>query len=200
MMAEIDVSMVKKLRTRTNAGIMDCKEALQEAAGDMEKAVDVLRKKGLATALKRAGRETSEGVIDSYIHAGGRIGVLVEVNCETDFVAKTDEFKTFVKNLAMHIAAANPLGIHKEDIPEELVEREKEIFSAQAKALGQPEKVLEKIVQGKIQKFYKDSCLLQQQYVREPGITIQELINDMIAKTGENITVRRFVRYQLGEE
>jgi elongation factor Ts len=199
-MVEVSAQMIKELRTRTHAGVMDCKEALQEAGGDMEKAVDFLRKKGLATALKRAGRETSEGLIHSYIHTGGKIGVLVEVNCETDFVGKTDEFHTFVKNLAMHIAAARPLGIHREDVPEAVVRREEEIYRAQAIEMGKPEKILDKIVQGKMEKFYKESCLLDQQYVRDPDITIQDLIHDMVAKAGENISVRRFVRYQLGGE
>jgi elongation factor Ts len=199
-MVEVSAQMIKELRARTHAGVMDCKEALQEAGGDMEKAVDFLRKKGLATALKRAGRETSEGLIHSYIHTGGKIGVLVEVNCETDFVAKTDEFSAFVKNLAMHIAAARPLGIRREDIPEEVVKREEEIYSAQAIEMGKPEKILDKIVQGKMEKFHKESCLLDQQYVRDPDITVQDLIHDMVAKAGENISVRRFVRYQLGGE
>ena len=199
-MVEISAPMIKELRTRTNAGVMDCKEALKEAGGDMEQAVDFLRKKGLATALKRAGRETCEGLIHSYIHTGGKIGVLVEVNCETDFVAKTDEFKTFVKNLAMHIAATKPLGIRREDIHEEVVQREEEIYRAQATEMGKPEKILDKIVQGKTEKFYKESCLLEQQYIRDPEITIQDLIHDMITKTGENISVRRFVRYQVGGE
>ncbi len=198
-MAEISAQMIKELRTRTNAGVLNCKEALKDADGDMEKAVDFLRKKGLATALKRAGRETSEGLIHSYIHTGGKIGVLVEVNCETDFVAKTDEFKTFVKDLAMHIAASKPLGIRREDIPEQVIQREEEIYRAQAVETGKREKILDKIVQGKMEKFYKESCLLDQQYIRDPDITTQDLIHDMITKTGENITVRRFVRYQLGE-
>ena len=199
-MVEISAPMIKELRTRTNAGVMDCKEALKEAGGDMEQAVDFLRKKGLATALKRAGRETSEGLIHSYIHTGGKIGVLVEVNCETDFVAKTDEFKTFVKNLAMHIAATKPLGIRRKDIHEKVVQREEEIYRAQATEMGKPEKILDKIVQGKMEKFYKESCLLDQQYIRDPEITIQDLIYDIVTKTGENISVRRFVRYQLGGE
>ncbi len=200
-MVEINAQMIKELRTRTNAGIMDCKEALlQKADGDMEKAVDFLRKKGLATALKRAARATSEGLIHSYIHTGGKIGVLVEVNCETDFMAKTDEFKKLVKNLAMHIAATKPLGVRREDIPEEVVKREEEIYRAHAIEMGKPEKVLDKIVQGKVEKFYKESCLLEQQYVKENDLSIEDLIHDMVAKTGENITVRRFVRYQLGGE
>ena len=199
-MVEISAQMIKELRTRTNAGVLNCKEALKDADGDMEKAIDFLRKKGLATALKRAGRETSEGLIHSYIHTGGKIGVLVEVNCETDFVAKTDEFKTFVKDLAMHIAASKPLGIRREDIPEQVIQREEEIYRAQAVETGKREKILDKIVQGKMEKFYKESCLLDQQYIRDPDITTQDLIHDMITKTGENITVRRFVRYQLGAE
>lgn len=199
-MAAINAEMIKELRARTNAGIMDCKEALQEAEGDLEKAVDYLRKKGLATALKRAGRETSEGVINAYIHTGGRIGVLVEVNCETDFVAKTDEFRDLVKNLAMHVAATKPLGIGREDIPEEILRREEEIYRAQAREMGKPEKILDKIVQGKMEKFYKESCLLEQQYVKDTDLTVQDLIHDMVAKTGESIAVRRFTRYQLGGE
>lgn len=199
-MVEVNAQMIKELRTRTNAGVMDCKAALQEAGGDMEKAVDCLRKKGLATALKRAGRETSEGLIHSYIHTGGRIGVLLEVNCETDFVAKTDEFNTFVKNLAMHIAAAKPLGIRREDIVEDVIRREEEIYRAQALETGKPEKILDKIVQGKMEKFYKEACLLEQQYVRDPDITVQDLIHDMVAKSGESISIRRFTRYQLGGE
>ena len=199
-MAEISAQMIKELRTRTNAGVLNCKEALKDADGDMEKAIDFLRKKGLATALKRAGRETSEGLIHSYIHTGGKIGVLVEVNCETDFVAKTDEFKTFVKDLAMHIAASKPLGIRREDIPEQVIQREEEIYRAQAVETGKREKILDKIIQGKMEKFYKESCLLDQQYIKDPDITTQDLIHDIITKTGENITVRRFVRYQLGAE
>ena len=199
-MLEITARMIKELRTRTNAGVMDCKVALTKAGGDMEKAVDFLRKSGLATALKRAGREASEGLIHSYIHTGSKMGVLVEVNCETDFVARTDEFKMFVKNLAMHIAATKPLGIRREDIPKEVVQREEGIYRAQAAETGKPEKILDKIVQGKMEKFYRETCFLEQQYIRDPEITIQDLIHDIITKTGENITVRRFVRYQLGGE
>jgi elongation factor Ts len=199
-MVEINAQMIKELRTRTHAGVMDCKEALQEAGADLEKAIDFLRKKGLATALKRAGRETSEGLVHSYIHTGGKIGVLVEVNCETDFVAKTDEFGDFVKNLAMHIAAAKPLGIRREDVPEEIVQREEEIYRAQAIETGKPDNILDKIVQGKMEKFYKESCLLEQQYVRNPDITVEDLIHETVAKAGENMAIRRFVRYQLGGE
>ena len=199
-MAEINAQMVKELRARTNAGILDCKEALQEADVDIEKAVDLLRKKGLATALKRAGRETSEGAVNSYIHAGGKLGVLVEVNCETDFVAKTDEFKEFARNLAMHIAATKPLGIEREDISEEVVKREEEIYRQQALDMGKPEKILDKIMQGKMDKFYKEVCLLEQVYVKNTDITIKDLLHEMVTKTGESISVRRFVRYQLGGE
>ena len=199
-MAEINAKMIKELRTRTNAGIMDCKAALQEADGNMEKAVDFLRKKGLATALKRAGRETTEGVINSYIHAGGKIGVLVEVNCETDFVAKTDEFQEFAKNIAMQIAATRPLGIERQDVADEIVKREEEVYRAQAIEMGKPEKILDKIVQGKMEKFYKESCLLEQQYVKDTDLTVQDLIHEMVSKTGESIAVRRFMRYQLGGE
>nr|HID57856.1 translation elongation factor Ts [Desulfobacterales bacterium] len=190
--------MIKLLRTKTGAGIMDCKEALNESNGDIEKAVEFLRKKGLATALKRAARETSEGTIQAYIHAGGKIGVMVEVNCETDFVARTDIFQDFARSLAMHIAATNPLGIKREDIPEKVIEKEKDIYRAQALEMGKPEKIIDRIVQGKIEKFFKESTLLEQQYVKNPDITIQDLIHEMVAKTGENITVKRFVRYQLG--
>lgn len=199
-MADINAKMIKELRTRTNAGILDCREALQEADGDMEKAVDFLRKKGLATALKRAGRETTEGVINSYIHAGGKIGVLVEVNCETDFVAKTDEFAEFVKNIAMQIAATRPLGIGREDVDEEIVKREEEVYRAQALEMGKPEKILDKIIHGKMEKFYKESCLLEQEYVKDTDLTVQDLIHEMVSKTGESIAVRRFTRYQLGGE
>jgi elongation factor Ts len=199
-MAEIKATMIKELRARTNAGILDCKEALREADGDMEKAVDCLRRKGLATALKRAGRETTEGVINSYIHAGGKIGVLVEINCETDFVAKTDEFKEFVKNIAMHIAATRPLGVGREDVSEDIIKREEDVYRAQALETGKPEKILDKIVQGKMEKFFKENCLLEQQYVKDTDLTIQDLIHDMVSKTGESISVRRFTRYQLGGE
>jgi elongation factor Ts len=198
-MAKISAEMVKQLRDKTGAGIMDCKAALSECQGDISKAIDFLRKKGLATAAKRAGRAMSEGTVQSYIHTGGKIGVLVEVNCETDFVAKTDDFKAFTKNIAMHIAATNPLGVKPEDIPEETVNKEKEIYRAQALEAGKPEKILDKIAEGKLDKFFKDNCLLNQPYVRDPNITVADAINDVIAKIGENITVRRFVRFQIGE-
>ncbi len=196
---EISAPLVKELREKTGVGMMDCKKALAECDGNMEKAIDFLRKKGIATAQKRGARVASEGQVQAYIHAGGKIGVLVEVNCETDFSAKTDEFTDFVKNLAMHIAATNPISIDPEGVPLEIVSREKEIYMIQARESGKPEKVLEKIVEGKMNKFYAESCLLRQPYVKNPDMVIQDLLNEMIAKTGENIRIRRFVRYQLGE-
>jgi len=199
MMVTISAEMVKQLRDKTGAGIMDCKAALSECQGDISKAIDFLRKKGLATAAKRAGRAMTEGAVQSYIHTGGKIGVLVEVNCETDFVAKTDDFREFTKNIAMHIAATSPLGVKSEDIPEEIVNKEKEIYRAQALESGKPEKILDKIAEGKLDKFFKENCLLNQPYVRDPNITVADVINDVIAKIGENITVRRFVRFQIGE-
>jgi elongation factor Ts len=198
-MAEISAAMVKQLREKTGAGMMDCKSALIEVGGDMEKAIVFLRKKGLATAQKRAGRAMTEGTIQSYIHMNAKLGVLVEVNCETDFVAKNDEFQGFAKNIAMHIAASNPLGITPEDISQEVIEKEKEIYRAQALDLGKPENVLDKIVDGKLKKFYQDNCLMNQPYVRNPDISIADLLNELIAKIGENISIRRFVRYQIGE-
>jgi elongation factor Ts len=198
-MAKISAEMVKQLREKTGAGIMDCKQALSECDGDLDSATDILRKKGLATAAKRAGRAMTEGKIQSYIHMGGKLGVLVEVNCETDFVARNTDFQEFAKNIAMQIAATNPLGIRPEDIPEETVQKEKEIYQAQALELGKPEKVVDKIAEGKLSKFIKDNCLLQQPYVRDPNITIEDLLNELIAKIGENISVKRYVRFQLGE-
>jgi elongation factor Ts len=199
MMAEISAKLVKELRERTGAGMMDCKEALVASGGDMAEAVDFLRKKGLATAQKRAGRATSEGTLAAYIHMGGKLGVMVEVNSETDFVAKNDQFQEFAKNIAMHIAASNPLGIRPEDVPPEVVAKEREIYAVQAKETGKPEKVIEKIVEGKLKKFFEDNCLLQQRYVRNPDITVGDLLNELIAKIGENISIRRFVRFQVGE-
>ncbi|MCG6980533.1 MAG: translation elongation factor Ts [Deltaproteobacteria bacterium] len=197
---QITSAMVKKLREKTNAGIMDCKAALQESQGDMEKAVDYLRQKGLAVAQKRAGRTASEGLIHSYIHAGGKIGVMVEVNCETDFTARSEAFYDFAKNLAMHIAATNPLSIDREGLSPEVVAREQEIYRAQALDSGKPEKILDKIVEGKLKKFYQEVCLLEQPYVRDTDITVEDLLNELRAKTGENLIVSRFVRYQLGED
>jgi elongation factor Ts len=198
-MAEIKAAMVKQLREKTGAGMMDCKKALLEVKGDMDKAIEFLRKKGLATAQKRAGRAMTEGRIQSYIHMTGKLGVMVEVNCETDFVAKNEDFQEFAKNIAMHIAASNPLGIKPEDIPEEIVESEKDIYRAQALDMGKPENILDKIVEGKLKKFYQDNCLLNQPFVRDPDISVADLMNELIAKIGENITIKRFVRYQIGE-
>jgi elongation factor Ts len=198
-MAEISAALVKQLREKSGAGIMDCKSALKECDGDIEKASDFLRKKGLATAAKRSGRAMSEGVIESYIHMGGKLGVLVEVNCETDFVAKNDDFKEFAKNVAMHIAATGPVGIKEENVPEEVVIREKDVYRGQALELGKPEKMIEKIVAGKLNKFFKENCLMNQAYVRNPDQTIADLINELIAKIGENITIKRFERFQIGE-
>ena len=196
---KITAAEVNKLRQATGAGMMDCKNALSEVEGDVEKAIELLRKKGLATAQKRAGRALSEGMIQSYIHMTGKLGVLVEVNCETDFVAKNEDFQEFTKNIAMHIAATNPLGIKPEDISQEIIEKEKEIYRAQALDMGKPENVIDKIVEGKLNKFYEESCLLNQPYVRDTDISITDLLNQMIAKIGENISIKRFVRYQIGE-
>jgi len=196
---EISASLVKELRERTGVGIMDCKEALKECEGDISRAIDYLRKKGIATAKKRGGRATSEGQVQAYVHAGGKIGVLVEVNCETDFSAKTDDFVSFGKNVAMHIAASNPVSVDRDGIPPELLEKEREIYATQAKESGKPDKVIEKIVEGKMKKFYAESCLLEQPYVKNPDITVQDFLNELMAKTGENIVIRRFVRFQLGE-
>jgi elongation factor Ts len=192
--------MVKELRDKTSAGIMDCKTALQETQGDMQKAVDYLRQKGLAVAQKRAGRTASEGMVHSYIHAGGKLGVMVEINCETDFTARNETFGDFVKNLAMHIAAANPLAIDREGLAQEVVAREQEIYRAQALETGKPENIVDKIAEGKLNKFYQEVCLLEQSYVRDTDITIEDLLNELRAKTGENVIVRRFIRYQLGED
>ena len=198
-MSDISAAMVKQLREKSGAGIMDCKNALAESSGDIEKAIEFLRKKGLATAQKRAGRATKEGAVQAYIHMGGKIGVLVEINCETDFVAKTDDFTAFVKNIAMHIAAANPVGILPEDVSPEVIEKEKEIYRAQALEMGKPEKMIDKIAEGKLNKFFKESCLMNQVYVRDPNMTIQDYLNDVIAKTGEKINIRRFARFQVGD-
>lgn len=198
-MTTISATLVKQLREKTGAGMMDCKQALTACEGNLDKAVDFLRKKGLATAQKRAGRAMTEGTVQSYIHMGGKLGVLVEVNCETDFVAKNEDFIDFTKNIAMHIAASNPLGIRPEDIPAEIVNREKEIYQAQTLELGKPENVVAKIVEGKLNKFFKENCLLNQPYVRDPELTVEDLLNELIAKIGENITIRRFVRFQTGE-
>ena len=198
-MAQITAGLVKELRERTGAGMMDCKKALTETAGDMDKAIDFLREKGLAAAAKKAGRVAAEGLVYSYIHGGGRIGVLVEVNCETDFVAKTENFQTLVKDIAMHIAAANPSYINREEVPVAELEHEKEVLSEQARNEGKPEKIIEKMVAGRIEKYYKEVCLLDQMFVKDTDKTISQLVNESIAKIGENISIRRFTRYQLGE-
>lgn len=196
---EISIEKVKDLRQRTGAGVVDCKAALQEAKGDMEAAVEYLRRKGLATAAKKAGRIATDGQVSSYIHAGGKMGVLVEINCETDFVAKTEDFQAFVKNIAMHIAAANPQYIRREDIPPEVLERERRIYRSQALDAGKPEKVINKIVEGKLERFYSEVCLLEQTYIKDSDLTVKEVFDALIAKIGENITIRRFARFQLGE-
>jgi len=198
-MATISAATVKQLREKTGAGIMDCKEALSECNGDISKAVDFLRKKGLATAAKRAGRATTEGIIESYIHMDSKLGVLVEINCETDFVAKNDDFREFAKNIAMHITATNPVSIRPEDVPKETIDKEKEIYRAQVLEMGKPEQIADKIVDGKLKKYFKESCLMNQDYVRDPNITIEDLLNEMVAKIGENITIKRFARFKIGE-
>jgi len=197
---QITSQMVKDLRDKTAAGMMDCKKALAETNGDMEKAVDFLRQKGLAVAAKRAGRATSEGTIGVYVHAGGKLGVMVELGCETDFVAKTDAFLEFAKDVAMHIAAVNPVGITREDIPAELIAREKEIYVNQALDSGKPAAIVEKMVSGKVDKFIAESCLLEQKFVKNPDLTIQDKLNEVIATMGENISIKRFTRFQVGAE
>jgi len=197
---QITAKMVKDLRDKTQAGMMDCKKALGETEGDMEKAVDLLRQKGLAVAAKRAGRATSEGCIETYIHAGGGLGVMVELGCETDFVAKNEDFRAFAKDVAMHIAAVNPAAISREDVPAELVAREKEIFIQQAIDSGKPEAIAEKMVTGKIEKFLGEVALLEQKFVKNPELTVQDLLNEVVAKMGENISIKRFARFQVGGE
>lgn len=197
-MVTISSETVRVLREKTGAGIMDCKRALADAGGDLEKAIDILRQKGLSAAAKKASRETKEGVIGSYIHGGGRIGVLVEVNCETDFVARNSEFQELVKDIAMQIAATNPSYVSREDVPAAVLDKEREIYKVQAKESGKPEHVLDKIVEGKVEKFYIDACLLEQVFIKDPSVSINELIKQKIVKTGENISVKRFTRYQLG--
>ena len=196
---EVTAAHVKELREKTGAGMLDCKKALQESAGDFEKAVDYLRKKGIASAAKKAGRATKEGTIYSYIHGEGKVAVLIEVNCETDFVAKTEQFKTFVKDVAMHIAAVSPTYVLPEEVPAAVIAKEKEIAVAQMQASGKPAAVLEKIAEGKINKFYEDNCLMKQTFVKDPNKTIEVFQRETIATLGENIAVRRFVRWALGE-
>ena len=198
-MAEITAALVKELRERTGAGMMDCKKALSATDGDLEKAIDFLREKGLAAAAKKAGRVAAEGLVEAYIHGGGRIGVLVEVNCETDFVAKTDAFKELVKDIAMHIAATNPSYLKREEVPTAELEHEQAVLAEQARNEGKPEKIIEKMVAGRIEKYYKEVCLMEQPFVKDPDKTISDLITESIAKIGENISIRRFTRYRLGE-
>ncbi|MBN1163329.1 MAG: translation elongation factor Ts [Candidatus Krumholzibacteriota bacterium] len=197
---EITPKLVKELRDRTNAGMMDCKRALEQNNGDMGAAIKSLREKGLSSAAKRAHREAREGSIFSYIHSGAKLGVLVELNCETDFVARTDEFQELGKNIAMQVAAASPLVVKREDLPAEILEREREIFRNQALQSGKPEKILEKIVEGKMEKFYHESCLLEQSYIKNDKETVEDLLKTTIGKLGENMIIKRFIRYQLGEE
>jgi elongation factor Ts len=196
---EISAKTVKELREKTGAGMMDCKNALKESGGDMEKAVEILRKKGIAKAEKKASREVRDGLIHAYIHPGDKLGVLVEVNCETDFVAKTDEFKDFVHNLAMHIAASNPISIDRETVPKDIVDREMRIYKEQAAESGKPENILEKIATGKMEKFYAENVLMEQAYIRDPEKSIKDYQTEVVAKIGENISIRRFVRYQIGD-
>ncbi len=195
---KITSQMVKELRDKTNAGMMDCKRALEETEGDLEKAVDLLRQKGLSVAAKRADRATSEGNIECYVHAGGKLAVMVEVGCETDFVAKTDDFLAFSKDIAMHIAAVGPLAISREEVPQDMVERERDIYVNQAKEAGKPENIIDKIVTGKVDKYVAENCLMEQKFIKNPDLTVQDMLNELIAKMGENISVKRFARYQLG--
>ena len=199
-MAEISAKDVKELRDRTGAGMMECKGALNEAGGDMERAIDILRAKGAAKAAKRAERETREGTVGSYVHMGGRIGVLVEVGCETDFVARNDEFQKLVRDIAMHIAAAAPVAVRREDFPADLIERERAVYREQMKESGKPEQIWDKIVDGKLEKFYAEGALLEQPFVKNPDVTVGQLITDVSAKTGEKMEVRRFARFALGEQ
>ncbi|MEK6726337.1 MAG: translation elongation factor Ts [Deltaproteobacteria bacterium] len=196
---EVSAASVKELREKTGAGFVDCKKALEETNGDIEKAVDFLRQKGLSAAAKKSGRIASEGVVGSYIHGGGKIGVLIEVNCETDFVAKNEDFLNFVKDVGMHIAAVNPVCVERRELPKESLERERAVVKAQALESGKPEKVIEKIVEGRMEKFYAESCLLEQPFVKNPDITINDYLNQTVAKIGEKISIRRFTRYQMGE-
>jgi elongation factor Ts len=196
---EISADAIKELRQRTGVGVMDCKKALLECSGNVNEAIDFLRRKGLAKAAKRAGRQTAEGLITSYIHPGGKIGVLVDIDCETDFVARTEDFQILAKEIAMHIAAMNPIAIRREDVPPQFIEKEKEILRAEAASSGKPKKVVDKIVEGRLEKFFAEQCLLEQAYIKNPDITVKDLIYGAIAKVGENITVQRFTRYQVGE-
>lgn len=196
----IKAELVKELRERTGSGIMDCKKALQETEGDLEKAITYLRERGLAIAAKKAGRTTKDGKIDAYIHAGGKLGVLIEVNCETDFVAKTEDYQRLCRELAMQVAASNPTYVDRDDVPQERIDTEKSVLETQARNEGKPDKIIERIVTGRMEKFYQAICLLEQPYIRDPDRNIKDLVNEYIAKLGENIVIRRFSRFQLGEE
>lgn len=198
-MADISAAMVKELREKTGVGMMDCKNALAETNGDIEKATEILRKKGIAKAEKRADREANEGVVESYIHPGSKLGVIVEINCETDFVANTDDFKAFTRNVAMHIAASNPVAVIREEVDAALVEKELDIFKAQAKDQGKPDNIIEKIATGRLEKFYTENVLLDQAYVKEPDKSIKDLLTETISKVGENVTIKRFARFKIGE-
>ena len=198
-MTDVSTALVKELRERTGAGIVNCKKALAEHGGDIEKAIDFLREKGLAAAAKKAGRAAQQGVVGSYIHGGGKIGVLVEVNCETDFVARTEEFQRLVKDVAMQVAAANPRCVRREEISDAELERERTVYRVQAEESGKPAKLIEKIVAGKVEKFYGENCLLEQAFIRDPGKTVQDVVNEAVGRTGENIVVNRFSRFQIGE-
>ncbi|MFE5319570.1 translation elongation factor Ts [Paenibacillus sp. NPDC056579] len=195
----VNAASVKELRERTGAGMLDCKKALEEANGDLTKAAEILREKGLSAAANKAGRIATEGVVESYIHAGGRIGVLVEVNCETDFVGKTDQFRDFVKDVAMQIAAASPLYVRREEVPQEALDKEREILTAQALNEGKPANIVQKMVEGRLGKYYEEYCLMEQPFVKDPDKTIGQLVNEKVATIGENITIRRFARFELGE-
>jgi elongation factor Ts len=199
-MTEISTEMVKQLREKTGIGMMDCKAALTESKGNFEEAIDVLRKKGLAAIARRAGRTAAQGIVDSYIHLGGKIGVLIEVNCETDFVAKSTDFQAFVKDLCLQVAAANPQYVNRDEVPDGIIDHEKEIISSQAKAEGKPDNAIEKIATGRLEKFYSEVCLLDQPFIRDQKIVIKDLLGELSAKIGENLVIRRFVRFQLGEK
>jgi elongation factor Ts len=195
----IDAKIVKALREKTGAGMMDCKKALQEAEGNEEKAIDILREKGLSAAAKRSGRVANQGIVDSYIHLGGRIGVIVEVNCETDFVARNEEFREFVRNICLQVAATNPSYLKREEVPENILDKERQIITAQALNEGKPEKVIEKIVEGRLDKYFRENCLMDQNFVKDEDVTIGVLLTNLIAKIGENIVIRRFSRFEIGE-
>ncbi|HHM01443.1 MAG TPA: translation elongation factor Ts [Caldithrix abyssi] len=198
-MATITAAMVKELREKTGVGMMDCKKALAETDGDMEKAIEVLRKKGVAKAEKRAHREAKEGVVEAYIHPGSKLGVLVEVNCETDFVSNTDDFKNFARNVAMHVAATNPVAVKREEVDQDIIDKEIQIYTEQAKQQGKPDHIIEKIAQGRVEKYYSEIVLMEQAYVKDPDKTIKDLLTETIAKVGENVTIKRFARFRIGE-